>query len=140
MKRLVLDASILVKLFVAEEHSETSERVVNQAIELLAPDLLWAEVASVMWKKVNRKQLSSADAVAIYGDMLRFPITTCGNGELAASALALAIQTGRSVYDCLYLALAIRENIPFLTGDERLVNALAGGPHAKLVRFIGALA
>ncbi len=140
MKRLVLDASILVKLFVSEEHSDTSERVVDQTIELLAPDLLWAEVASVMWKKVSRKQLSSADATAIYSDMLRFPITTCGNGELAASALALAIQTGRSVYDCLYLALAVRENIPFLTGDERLVNAFAGGPHAKLVRFIGALA
>lgn len=140
MKRLVIDASIMVKLFVVEEHSDTSERVVNQAIELLAPDLLWAEVASVLWKKVNRKQISATDAAAIYGDMLRFPILTSSNGELAASALALAMQTGRSVYDCLYLALAIRENIPFLTGDERLVHALAGGPHAKLVRFIGAMA
>lgn len=43
MTRFVLDASVLVKLFFREIHSEAAERCVGAARELLAPDLIWAE-------------------------------------------------------------------------------------------------
>ena len=32
----------------------------------------------------------------------------------------------RDAYDSLYLALALREGCPFVTADQKLVNALAG--------------
>jgi hypothetical protein len=45
----------------------------------------------------------------------------------------------RTVYDALYLALAIRLKTHLITGDERLVNALAGirelRPHVKCCRL-----
>jgi predicted nucleic acid-binding protein len=138
MKRFVIDASILVKLFFEEEHSDTSVRCVQNASELLAPDLLWVEAANVVWKRLRRNELYAADAAALVDEMLRVPIVTHGHVGLASSALALAAETGRTVYDCLYLALAIRENIPLLTGDERLTNALAAGPYGKRIRFVGA--
>lgn len=138
MKHFVIDASILVKLFFEEEHSDASVRYVRNATELLAPDLLWVETANVVWKRLRRNELSAADATALVDEMLRVPIVTHGHLGLVSPALALAAETGRSVYDCLYLALAIRENVPLLTGDERLVNALAAGPYSKRVRFVGA--
>ncbi len=48
MKCFVIDASILVKLFFQEEHSEASVRYVKNATELLAPDLLWVEATNVV--------------------------------------------------------------------------------------------
>lgn len=138
MKHFVIDASILVKLFFEEEHSDASVRYVRNATELLAPDLLWVETANVVWKRLRRNELSAADATALVDEMLRVPIVTHGHLGLVSPALALAAETGRTVYDCLYLALAIRENVPLLTGDERLVNALAAGPYSKRVRFVGA--
>jgi predicted nucleic acid-binding protein len=138
LKRLVIDASILVKLFFEEEHSESCVRYVSHATELLAPDLLWVEAANVVWKRLRRNEITSADAAALVDEMLRVPIVTASHAGLTSPALALAAQTGRTVYDCLYLALAMRENIPMLTGDERLANSLAAGPYAKYVRFIGA--
>jgi predicted nucleic acid-binding protein len=56
---------------------------------------------------------------------------------LAPEALDLAIRFDRSVYDCLYLALAVRTKSVMVTADHRLANALAGGPLGKHVAWIG---
>ncbi len=77
------------------------------------------------------------DAAALVGEMLRVPIVTYGGVDLVGPALTLAADTGRSVYDCLYLALSIRQNLPLLTADERLANALHDGPFAKHICFVG---
>jgi predicted nucleic acid-binding protein len=44
---------------------------------------------------------------------------------LLDDALNLAIDYGRTVYDSLFVALAIREGCQLITADERLVNAVA---------------
>jgi predicted nucleic acid-binding protein len=43
---------------------------------------------------------------------------------LLQDAFNLANQSGRSLYDCFYLALAIRENCQMVTSDEKFFNAL----------------
>ena len=37
----------------------------------------------------------------------------------------MAVTHQRTVYDALYLALSLREQCPWVTADERVVNALA---------------
>ncbi len=65
------------------------------------------------------------------------PLEVHPSAPLFVSAVYLAIQTGWTVYDCLYLALAIREGCQMVTADQRLVNSLAGGPLERYVRWIG---
>ncbi len=137
MKGFVIDASVLIKLFFEEKHSETPSRWVKGATRLAAPDLLWVEAANVVWKRSRRGEITAEQAAAVVTDMLRVPVETSPAFDLVASAAALAIDTGRTVYDSLYLALAIRESVPLLTGDERLANALSGGPFAKHIRRVG---
>ncbi len=137
MKRFVIDASILVKLFFEESHSDASFRHVRRADELLAPELLWVEVANVVWKRHRRGEIGAADAAGVLEEMLRVPVVTHAHAGLVASALALASETGRTVYDCLFLALAISQDIPMLTGDKKLADGFAGGPYVKCVRFVG---
>ena len=62
MKRVVIDASVVIKLFFEEEHSAAAERSVRQGQELLAPDLIWAEAANVIWKRQRRGDLSKENA------------------------------------------------------------------------------
>lgn len=56
----------------------------------------------------------------------------------AADAYTIALQYGRSVYDAMYLALAIQQNTRLITADGRLFNALAAAPdirpHIELLR------
>ncbi|MEK6604283.1 MAG: type II toxin-antitoxin system VapC family toxin, partial [Nitrospirota bacterium] len=51
MTRLVVDASVAVKWLVPEIHADAARRILSPNNELLAPDLIWAEVGNVIWKK-----------------------------------------------------------------------------------------
>ena len=137
MNRMVIDASVLVKPYFKEEHSSIATYLIENTSELLAPDFLWAEVVHVVWKHLRRREIGIDDATVQINAMLRMLVTTHGCFDLAASAFDLATQTGCSAYDGMYAALAIREDIPLITGDKRLANAFAASPHAKLVRFVG---
>ena len=53
-------------------------------------------------------------------------LRTVSNASLARVAVGIALATGRTVYDSLYVAFAADEGCQFVTADERLVNALAG--------------
>ncbi len=52
---------------------------------------------------------------------------------LALSALTIACQAQRTVYDSLYLALALRESAVMVTADEKFYNALQATPLAPTV-------
>ncbi len=136
MSRLVIDASVLIKLFISEEGSRKAAAALKKADVLLAPDLLLAEAGNILWKYVRREELTAADANGLLGDMLQMPIQFTATRELIDPALKIAIETGRTVYDCLYLAMATQFKAVLLTADERLVNALAATPHAKHVRLV----
>jgi len=137
MKAVVIDASVVVKLFFEEEDSKAAEQCVAQAEELLAPDLVWVETANVIWKRQRRGDLTADAASDIARSILALPVVIHPAADLVPDALELAMQLDRTVYDCLYLALAVKTKSVMITGDKRLVSALAGGPLAKHVVWIG---
>jgi predicted nucleic acid-binding protein len=52
----VIDAGIAVK-WVVEEDGTTEAFALHQKAKLLAPELLVAECANILWKKVERREL-----------------------------------------------------------------------------------
>lgn len=134
MSTVVLDASVLLKLFIQEQGSSRAVSAVKKAKALLAPDLLWSEAGNILWKYVRRDELQADSAASILREMLRMPIVVTPSADLAGLALELAMQADRTVYDCLYLALAVQAGSVVLTADQRLVNALAGKPLGQFVR------
>ncbi|MDH3467759.1 MAG: type II toxin-antitoxin system VapC family toxin [Gammaproteobacteria bacterium] len=48
----------------------------------------------------------------------------------------MAIKHQRTVYDCIYLALAIHEGICFVTADRKLSNALVDTDIADTIVFV----
>ena len=135
-KVVVLDASVLVKLYLNEDGSRRAVNEVKKAEALRAPDLLWSEVGNILWKYVRRDDLDADAAKAILHDMLRMPIVVTPSADLVADALDIATEYDRTVYDSLYLALAIKNKAVMLTADQRLVNSLGGLPLGKFVRAL----
>lgn len=130
MDKLVVDASVVVKWFVVEPHSNEARRVleayVNGAVSFHAPDILPAEFANTIWKKQLFQDLAEPDARDILAAFRRLQMLFTPTLALSDDAYKLAITHRRSIYDALYLALSLREKCRLVTADERFVNALSG--------------
>jgi len=129
---LVLDASVAAKWFLprageplAEEALALLRRYADGEITLTVPDLFWAELANILWKAVRNGRILNKAATEALAGMLQYRIPTASVEELADDALAIALSTGRTVYDAIYVALAVQSESTLITADERLVNALA---------------
>lgn len=124
MTRLVVDASVAIKWFLREVHADAAKRFLDPNHELMAPDLIWAEFGNVLWKRRRRGEITATTARAMLADFKRFPIATTPVAPIIEVALDIADQLGRSVYDCLYLALATRTECRLVTADRRFCAAV----------------
>jgi len=133
----VVDASVVVKWFVPEIHSEAARHLLTLPHEYLAPDLLFAETANTIWKKIRRGELKLEEGRRLVADIGRIAVEAVACRALAEDAHALANATGRTVYDALYVALAVRLETRLITADDRLAAALGDMPalagHVQLV-------
>ena len=143
MTCVVVYARVAVKWCLPAEQEE----FVLQAEELLAsyrrneirfvvPDLFWVEIANALWKAVRRGKISTENANAAMSLVGDLDIPTIPSFGLLPQALALAVRHDRTVYDSLYVALAVQSDSEMVTADERLANALAA--HLP-VKWLGAL-
>ena len=136
MSRFVVDSSVVIKWSVPEVHSADALRYLDPALERDAPELLLAEVSNILWKKVGRGDLTRDEAERIASDVAQADVTIHPMGPLFGRALQIALDTGRSAYDCTYLALAELLACQAVTADRRLYNALQGGPYAGLILWV----
>lgn len=132
----VVDASVGIKWFLPEERTDAAERLLVGHHRLLVPDSFFPEVANILWKHVQRNAITQEEARRVVSRLADFPLAVFPSPPIMMAALEIAMQTGRTAYDSIYIALAVRENVPLVTADERLVNALASGPLGSRLVFV----
>lgn len=136
MKKFVVDASVAVKWYVPEIHSEAAARLLDPEIALYAPDLLGPELGNILWKKVRREEIGREDADEILSAFARLPFEIRPSSVLLPAAFELAIALDRTVYDSLYLALALAEDCALVTADAKFHTVLAASRLAGHVRWV----
>ena len=132
MRKIVLDASVAAKwLFptAIEPFSEKAVRLleecVSREIEVLVPDLFWVEMSSVLWNAARTGRCSAEHASESFDRLMTLDFPTVPSLGVLHSAFEIACASGRTVYDCLYVALAEASGSEFITADEKIVNSLA---------------
>jgi predicted nucleic acid-binding protein len=139
---LVIDASVAAKWVLPP----SSEPFSKEALDLLrcyvsgeclfvVPDLFWAEIANIVWKSVRQKRLTKKAAEGALDSLMSRDFPTIPSRNLLGMAFSIATAFDRTVYDALYVALAVDSKAQFVTADERLANALAA--HLP-VKWLGA--
>jgi len=121
----VVDASVAVKWVIPEVLSDLADRVRDGAEDVLAPDLLLVEVANALWRKTSAREISAREADGAFDLVRRSGIDLRPAGPLLPRAMDLARRLGHPVYDCVYLALAEREEATLVTADQRLLRRLS---------------
>jgi predicted nucleic acid-binding protein len=135
---VILDCSVLVKAILTEAHSEQARGLLASGRRFLAPDLMPIELGNVLWKKVQRGDLTVDEAREAHRGLTSLaPVRILPSMAYHHRALELALTHGRSFYDSLYLAVAEAEDGLFVTADERMVNAMAGTAMADHLHWLG---
>jgi len=127
--RLVVDASIALK-WVVQEDGTKQALFLRQRAKLIAPDLLVPECANILWKKVQRKELTRDEALLAARLLQGAEIELLPTRSLLEQAARIAIDLDHPAYDCLYLALAMENGCRFVTADERFIRKLSQGPRS----------
>ena len=120
-EKKVVDASVILKLFLHEDFSEKSLFLCQEHIEeksvLVVPSFLFIEIVNVMRYKTKQKEEIFKLLDFLYDLQLHVePV----DDVLLKKALNIAYLYDLSIYDSVYAALAQLLQCPLITADKKL--------------------
>lgn len=120
--KLIIDASVTVKWFSIEEHTQGARFIAEQAqtgkVLLFAPELLLYEVVNALWKgkKFEHARLAAALDLLLESGVELLKL----DRQLGLEAIRFMISYDLTFYDATYAGLASLMNIPLITTDAKL--------------------
>ena len=123
---MIVDANVVLRAFFPDEAQSTAQMIVREhvgrQISLRAPELMPYELGNAVWQAERRGRIKRDQADQIIQAMagLEIELLPLDWGEM----LPLARRFNCSAYDAAYLTLAERLGEPFVTGDEKLYQAV----------------
>ncbi len=127
--RFVVDASVGIKLFVEEPLSDQAHALFTKLTkdppaELYVPDLFYIECTNILLKYMRRFGRSLEDSQADLADLKTLALKTVSTAELMEDDILLASQKNLTAYDACYAVLARQLNIPLITADKPMAQAV----------------
>jgi predicted nucleic acid-binding protein len=129
VKRLVIDGSVAVSWFLADEHSPYAKEVrarMPDADFVCVPAHWMLEVVNALLVAERRRRIAAVDVNHAAGILRQMPIRSDleTSDQTGGQTLELARQHSLSIYDAAYLELALRLGADLASLDEPL-NAAA---------------
>ena len=130
---LCIDTSVIIKYLCPDEQTPEALTLITNALtqqtRLVAPCFAWAEVGSVLRKKVRANLLTFAEAEQLYTAYIRLPIDYIDAETLRLNAWELAEQYKMpTLYDAVFLACAKAESANFWSADNAMLNLFSSRP------------
>ena len=121
VKKYVIDASVLVKWFVVEIHSNIATSLrddfLERKFELFAPEFFPYEVLNAL---IYSKLFKNEELNEVNEALNEYEISFYDwNRNLADHATNIALGYDQTIYDAYYLALALRLECKFITADSK---------------------
>jgi predicted nucleic acid-binding protein len=119
----IVDASVAVKWFFPEPGSEAARALLTHSAQLAAPALVRIEVSAAATRKVRLGEIAPQEARAACelwaGAIRKGVLALVPDVEVLSAAVELALKLAHPLQDCLYLALAQREQAALVTADPK---------------------
>lgn len=124
---LVVDSSVTVSWFAPDEDFRVTEDVLSQVAEsgAFVPFHWRSEFANALLMSVRRGRAETDFPAKAFAEINALPITTDMESLklVESAAMAIAMSHQLTVYDAIYLEVAIRRQLPLATLDRALANA-----------------
>jgi predicted nucleic acid-binding protein len=114
-----IDTSVFIKYLCPDEQEGEATELVGQALSgrIVLPCFAWAEIASVLRKKVRSSLLTEGEAGQLYSAFGELPIDYVDGEDIRERAWEIARMYGLlTLYDAVFLAVAERERANYKDG------------------------
>jgi predicted nucleic acid-binding protein len=88
---------------------------------MIAPSLLLIECGNALLRRARMGDLPAGTVVGKVRALRIAPLRLVPAERYLEAAITLATRLRHSLYDCLYLALALGEGVQLITADQRFV-------------------
>jgi predicted nucleic acid-binding protein len=112
----VIDSSALIKYLTKEDGWENVETHIREGCMTL--ELAIKETANALAKKVLRNEITIETSKRITAQMLKI-VKIMPQVEYLSKALEIAAKHKITIYDALFIALAVNANQPLITSDRK---------------------
>jgi len=129
---IIIDTSVALKWVLPEDKSE--DALTLKGSELAASSIWLAESANAIWRHVAAGRVVAEDGIRALRRLRDAGVALIPIDVDVADALELGLRLRHPIYDCLYLAAAIRERSYVVTADLRFVAAVRR--HNDLSQYI----
>ena len=136
MTALVIDACVAIKFVTQEQGTDQANAILASDNALIAPDLVQIETAHGLWKKVAAREIDQSEAIAGLATLPELFERFVPASALLRQAQTLSFTMNHSIYDCIYLALALSEAAPLVTADKKFWNAVKRAGFAEHVQLL----
>lgn len=124
--KLVIDASVAVKLFVKETGTDRARTAASNSDATVAPDIVIPEVMNAAWKLMRQGIVPPDQFEDIASALPKVFVELVPAASLVARAAAICRRLDHPIYDCFYVALAEARDCELITADRRLLQRLQG--------------
>lgn len=138
-KRAVIDASVAVKWFSVETHTEAAQQILASSFErdctLYAPDLLLYEIGNALGRG---KHMSEENIFAAFGVLFDSPIEFVRlDRTMMQMAARLMTVHGATFYDAAYGALAHMLGVSLITENPKDHEKIREIQAVNIEKFLG---
>jgi predicted nucleic acid-binding protein len=132
-----IDASVIGEIMFRGIMEPNARCVLGGSGPFIAPSVIEAELLSAATKRVRVLGMNERKAYVRWREGRSLPIERFRVAPYLDDAFDLSIALNHPSANCLYLAVAIREDAPLVTGDRGLYDSVTAAGLGAHIRWLG---
>jgi predicted nucleic acid-binding protein len=116
----MVDASVVIEYLITGIYTSYARALFDQEESMdrfVVPEFGLLECANVLWKQVRFQGMPASRAEVLLLDLRKMPLKRVPTKAALYPALRIALKHQLAVYDSVYIALALRSRISWITID-----------------------
>lgn len=114
---MIIDTNVIIQFYFGDRPPSLDLSMYH----LEAPNFVKIELVNVLRKAHFLNKIPRETLEQVYNDGIALITNFHDNEVLLDLAKDISFQLNHPIYDCLFLALALKINMPFLSSDTRLL-------------------